>query len=220
MSTRRGLTEKIRSKARELLHADGNGRAAIDCFVGYEEGTKKRVRPAFIYEPQDVERLIWDDRCTHNLTTYLHQFHSPLEKEPRRVGILVKPCDSRCLNILFQERQVERERIYVVGLTCEGVQTDGQLQERCRRCSERVPVVYDLVMGEVPRAIGQEEYADVARLEAMSTRERLAFWSKEFDRCIRCYACRQACPACYCFECAAEQLDPPWLSIAINLPQK
>jgi L-lactate utilization protein LutB len=54
----------------------------------------------------------------------------------------------------------------------------------------------------------------------MSTRERLAFWSKEFDRCIRCYACRQACPACYCFECAAEQLDPPWLSIAINLPQK
>jgi ferredoxin len=141
------------------------------------------------------------------------------------VGILVKPCDSRCLNILFHERQVERERTYVIGLTCEGVQTGGQFQERCRRCSERVPVAYDLVMGEVPRAIAvrpsaSQGYADVVRMEEMSARERLAFWTKEFDRCIRCYACRQACPACYCFECAAEQLDPPWLSIAIDLPQK
>jgi ferredoxin len=220
MSTRRELIDRIRSKARELLQADVNGRATISCFVGYEEGTRGRVRPAFIYEPQDADRLIWDERCSHNLTTYVRQFQSSMEQEPRRMGILVKPCDSRCLNVLFLERQLERERLYVVGLTCEGVQTDGQLQDRCRRCAERVPVVYDLVIGEVPRAIGREDDADVARLEAMSARERLAFWSKEFDRCIRCYACRQACPACYCFECAAEQLDPPWVSIAIDLPQK
>jgi ferredoxin len=83
-----------------------------------------------------------------------------------------------------------------------------------------VPLVYDLVMGEVPKAIGREDYADVARLEGMSPAERLAFWAQEFDRCIRCYACRQACPACYCFECVAEQLDPSWMSIAIDLPQK
>jgi ferredoxin len=136
------------------------------------------------------------------------------------VGILVKPCDSRSLNILFHEEQVKRERTYVIGLTCEGVKVNGQPQERCRRCAERVPVVYDLVMGEVPKAIGREDYADVARLEGMSPTERLSFWANEFDRCIRCYACRQACPACYCFECVAEQLDPSWTSIAIDLPQK
>jgi ferredoxin len=122
--------------------------------------------------------------------------------------------------VLLYEKQVDRQRTYVIGMTCEGIKVNGRPQERCQRCADRVPLAYDLVTGEVPKAIGREDYADVARLEAMSPRERLAFWAKEFDRCIRCYACRQACPACYCFECVAEQLDPGWTSIAIDLPQK
>ena len=211
------MIDKIRAKARELLES-----GQVSCFVGYEEGTRGRVRPAFVREPQDVDRLIWDERCTHNLVVYLHQFQSPPRRgeEPPRVGILVKPCDSRSLNILFHEKQVDRGRTYVVGLTCEGVKVNGLPQERCQRCSERVPLVYDLMVGEEPKADHQEDYADVTSLEEMSPGERLAFWTKEFDRCIRCYACRQACPGCYCFECMAEQLDPPWMGIAIDLPQK
>jgi ferredoxin len=136
------------------------------------------------------------------------------------VGIVVKPCDSRSLNVLLHEGQVDRDRTYVVGLTCEGVRANGRTLERCQRCSERVPLVYDLVMGEIPGAIGREDYGDVVRLEGMSPTERLSFWMREFDRCIRCYACRQACPACYCAECVAEQLDPLWIGIPIDLPQK
>jgi ferredoxin len=211
------LTDKIRAKARELLES-----GEVSCFIGYEEGTRGRVRPAFAYEPGDTDRLIWDERCTYNLTTYLHQFRHPPRRgaEPPRVGILVKPCDSRTLNVLFHEEQIDRSRVYVVGVTCKGVQVNGQTEERCQRCAERVPLVYDVVMGTVPKLVGREDYSDVARLEGMSPQERLAFWTREFDRCIRCYACRQACPACYCFECVAEQLDPQWMSIAIDLPQK
>ena len=211
------LIDKIRSKARELLES-----GQVSRFIGYEEGTRGRTRPAFVYEPQDADRLIWDERCAHNLTTYLHQFHDPPARgeEPPRVGILVKPCDSRSLNVLFHEGQVDRERVYVVGVMCRGVQVNGQPQERCQRCADRVPLVYDLVLGGVPKTVGREDYADVARLEAMEAGERLAFWMREFDRCIRCYACRQACPACYCFECVAEQLEPAWMGIAIDLPQK
>jgi formate dehydrogenase subunit beta len=211
------LTDKIRAKARELLES-----GQVSCFIGYEEGTRGRVRPSFVYEPQDADRLIWDERCTHNLTVYLRQFQNPSRRgvSPPRVGILVKPCDSRTLNVLFHEGQIERDRVYVVGLTCHGLKVNGQTLERCQRCAERVPLVYDLVLGGVPNVVGREDYADVARLEGMSPEERLAFWLREFDRCIRCYACRQACPACYCFECVAEQLDPRWVSIAIDVPQK
>jgi formate dehydrogenase subunit beta len=211
------LIAEIRAKARELLE-----KGQVKCFIGYEEGTRGRVRPAFVYEPQDVDRLIWDERCTHNLAVYLHQFQRPLKRgeEPPRVGILVKPCDSRSLNVLLHEKQIERERLYVIGLTCDGMRVDGQPLERCQRCSERVPLVYNLVMGDVPKTVGREDYADVTRLERMSPAERLAFWTQEFDRCIRCYACRQSCPACYCFECVAEQLDPPWIGIAMGLSQK
>ena len=211
------MTDKIRAKARELLES-----GQVSCFIGYEEGTRGRVRPAFVYDPRDADRLIWDERCTYNLTTYLHQFQRPSKRgeEPPRVGILVKPCDSRTLNVLIHEEQIDRDRIYVVGLTCKGVQVNGQTEERCQRCAERVPLVYDVVMGRVPKVVGREDYGDVARLEGMSPQERLAFWTREFDRCIRCYACRQACPACYCFECVAEQLDPQWMRISIDLPQK
>ena len=194
----------------------------MSCFIGYEEGTRGRVRPAFAYEPGDTDRLIWDERCTYNLSTYLHQFRHPPRRgeEPPRVGILVKPCDSRSLNVLFHEEQIDRANVYVVGVTCKGVKVNGQTEERCQRCAERVPLVYDVVMGTVPKVVGREDYADVVALERMSPQERLAFWTREFDRCIRCYACRQACPACYCFECVAEQLDPQWMSIAIDLSQK
>lgn len=216
------MIDKIRAKARELLES-----GQVYCFIGYEEGTRGRVRPAFVYEPREADRLIWDERCTYNLVAYLHQFQpafSPrpggVREVPPRVGILVKPCDSRSLNVLFHEEQVEREGVYVVGLTCQGVKVNGQPQARCQRCAERVPLVYDLVMGGVPKTVGREDYVDVVKLEGMSPGERLAFWMKEFDRCIRCYACRQACPACYCFECVAEQLDPLWMGIAIDLPQK
>jgi len=211
------LIDEIRAKARELLE----GKQAI-CFIGYEQGTRGKARPAFIYDPQEVDHLIWDERCTHNLTVYLHQFKNPVKRgePPPRVGILVKPCDARSLNVLFHEKQIDRARVYVVGLTCGGVKGNGQLEERCQRCSERVPLVHDLLVGEKPGTVGQESYDDVAEVEGMSPGERLAFWAREFERCIRCYACRQACPACYCFECVAEQLDPPWMGIAIDLPQK
>ena len=49
--------------------------------------------------------------------------------------------------------------------------------------------------------------------EEMSLEERKAYWEKELSRCIRCYACRNACPLCVCKEsCIAETRDPHWIS--------
>jgi Fe-S oxidoreductase len=95
------------------------------------------------------------------------------------------------------------------------------MQEHCQRCKERVPVFYDALLGEPPKVdVEDETWADVAELEALTPAERLAYWTQEFDRCIRCYACRQACPGCYCFECLAEQVDPSWVTIGHGVPEK
>jgi ferredoxin len=45
----------------------------------------------------------------------------------------------------------------------------------------------------------------------MSASERWAFWREEFSKCIRCYACRQVCPFCYCEECIVEENRPQWI---------
>ncbi|MFQ5901687.1 MAG: 4Fe-4S dicluster domain-containing protein, partial [Thermodesulfobacteriota bacterium] len=36
---------------------------------------------------------------------------------------------------------------------------------------------------------------------------------KEMSRCIRCYACRNVCPTCYCMhQCIAQTRKPNWMS--------
>ena len=228
------MQEQIRKKAEELLASN-----QVDCVIGYEAGSRGQIRPAFIYQADDVERLVWNAGCTHNLVTYLHDKKKPAQrgKEPPRVAIVVKPCDSRGLNVLLAESQIERERVFVIGVTCEGIKegagfgstdsgpradpgTKGELQARCLRCDERVPVVYDLLVGQAPQVDVSDDYADVVALESMALSERVSFWLQQYDRCIRCYACRQVCPGCYCQVCMFERDDSLWVGMATEIKEK
>jgi formate dehydrogenase subunit beta len=213
------VTQSLRAQARELLES---GR--VDCVIGYEAGPRDRARPVFVYDPDQVDRLIWDDTCVHNLVTYLHDKKKAPRRgeEPPRVAIVVKPCDSRAINVLLAERQIERERLFVIGVVCEGMAgPDDGLAARCLRCGDRVPVVHDVLVGEPPDAPAVEEaYADLAAVEKMKPAKRLAFWLSQFDRCIRCYACRQVCPGCYCTTCMFERDDGLWVDAGIELGPK
>jgi Na+-translocating ferredoxin:NAD+ oxidoreductase RnfC subunit len=46
--------------------------------------------------------------------------------------------------------------------------------------------------------------------ETWSADQRWEYFAQEFSRCIRCYACREACPVCYCTECFVDQSQPNW----------
>jgi formate dehydrogenase subunit beta len=212
------IQEGIRVLARELLSL-----GEVDCVIGHERSPRGRVRPAFIYDAGAVECLTWDQTCYHNLVVYLRDraMLPRRDEAPPRVAVVARPCDVRALNVLIHEGQVLRDSVFVIGVACPGMMNGDGLAKHCQRCKERVPVFYDGLVGKPPKVeVATETWADVAELEAMTAGERLAFWSREFDRCIRCYACRQACPGCYCFECLAEQVDPAWISIAHGLPQK
>ncbi len=212
------IQEAIQVRARELLSL-----GEVSCVIGYELSPKGRVRPAFIYDAASADRLAWDQTCHHNLVVYLRERLMPSrwDQAPRRIAVVARPCDVRALNVLIHEGQVARDAVFVIGVACPGMVNGAGVLEHCQRCKERVPVLYDALVGKPPKVdVPSETWADLAELEPMAPAERLAFWSREFDRCIRCYACRQACPGCYCFECLAEQVDPAWVSIAHHLPQK
>jgi formate dehydrogenase subunit beta len=214
------IQEGIRVRARELLNL-----GEVSCIIGYERGFRGRVRPAFVYDAAGADRLVWDRTCHHNLTVYLGdqivQGGKGTNGETPRVAVVARPCDVRGLNLLIHEGQVVRESVFVIGVACPGMLDGEDTAEHCQRCKERVPVFYDALVGDPPSVdAAKETWSDVARLEALPPAERLAFWTREFDRCIRCYACRQACPGCYCFECVVEQVDPAWVGIAHGLPEK
>jgi Na+-translocating ferredoxin:NAD+ oxidoreductase RnfC subunit len=58
------------------------------------------------------------------------------------------------------------------------------------------------------------------QLEAASPTERLEFWLSQFDRCIRCYACRQVCPQCACPTCLYERDDSTWVGMGTGYHEK
>jgi ferredoxin len=213
------LTQELRQHARRLLTEK-----QVDCVIGYEMGRRGGARPVVIYDAAETDRLVWGPECVHNLTVYLHNKKKPRKRgeEPPRVGIVVKPCDSRALNVLLAEQQIERSRLFVIGVSCEGVVDEtGQQAPKCGRCTDRSPVLYDVRIG-VPSQVAPvpDDWSDLERIAAMPPAERMAFWLSQFDRCIRCYACRQVCPGCYCPTCMFERDDGLWVDAGVEVPQK
>ncbi len=73
--------------------------------------------------------------------------------------------------------------------------------ERCLNCKSKKHPIYDELMGFEGEVMDSERFDEVAKLEAMTPEERFEFWRGELSRCIRCNACRNACPACTCETC-------------------
>jgi F420-non-reducing hydrogenase iron-sulfur subunit len=173
-------TDAIRLKAKELLQT---GR--VSSVIGYEVGPRGRTRPTFVYSAEDTDRLVWNPDCSHNLTSYLPSKLRPeslgktttSRQSTRPVAVIVKPCDSRTINVHLAENHYRREQVYVIGVTCEGMQDkQGNMQVRCIPCQEAAPVVCDtLIEGEpsgfIPRLSSDTE-EQIVGLEHANPAER------------------------------------------------
>ncbi|KYK23497.1 coenzyme F420 hydrogenase [Thermoplasmatales archaeon SM1-50] len=93
---------------------------------------------------------------------------------------------------------------------------DELLFEKCKQCEYPTPVIHDVLLGDEVKSTKKEEYKEIKTLEKKALKEKWEFWSKAFDRCIRCYACRNVCPLCYCKECIVDQLSPQWIYRSVN----
>jgi formate dehydrogenase subunit beta len=50
----------------------------------------------------------------------------------------------------------------------------------------------------------QQQERDFGVLEDVTSDERLDYWFSQFDRCIKCYGCRNVCPLCFCKDCSLD----------------
>jgi ferredoxin len=90
----------------------------------------------------------------------------------------------------------------------------GLLADNCLVCRFNQPVMADISIGEAaPVADAEKEYDPVTAFENLPAEERWAYFEKEMAKCIRCTACRNVCPSCYCRICFAEQSQPRWVDI-------
>ena len=88
------------------------------------------------------------------------------------------------------------------------------LADSCASCAFNNPVFSDVMLGEsAPSHDASREFAAVEAAEKLSADERWEGFAAEMAKCMRCNACRNACPSCYCRVCFAEQSQPQWVGI-------
>lgn len=211
MSANTAITESLRLAAADLL---SEGKVAV--VIGYGmNGESAFSYPEFVREPQDAERLVFDDCCFGNLAVYLSKDSI---RRMGTIGIIVKGCDLRAVNVLLREHMVKREDIVLIGVPCTG-QGDPPLH-KCSVCEQRNPVGCDIVVGdqvEQPEIDIEQMYSDAANIDAKSLEERWEYWHEQLSKCIRCYACRNVCPLCYCKRCITEKTIPQWIETSAHL---
>lgn len=88
------------------------------------------------------------------------------------------------------------------------------LADSCASCAFNNPVFSDVMLGEpAPPHDASREFAAVEATETLSAEQRWQAFTAEMAKCMRCNACRNACPSCYCRTCFAEQSQPQWVGI-------
>ncbi len=212
-----------------------------DVVIGFERGSLPlRSRPCFVRKEQDVERLVWNGFCEGSLARYV-------VKRKEKAVVVAKGCDSRSLVELIKENQVDRGRVSIVGVACEGMidrerlkaavggasiaaveEREGQLivkgagvekavaredylYDHCTVCTHPVPLLYDVLVGKREKDKAGDSFEDVEAFGRLSREERWSHLTQEVSKCIRCYACRNACPLCYCPECFVDTSMPQWI---------
>jgi ferredoxin len=198
------IEANLRREARRLLE-EGEVSVVIAYGKGFDEA---HPVPCTIKTAGEADTLVFNAYCTHNLARYL------LRHPPRtRIAVAVKAADSRAVVQLIQEGKLRREDLVLLGIPAAGMQNPKTAEPIDETTSGTLanPVLYDLLLGEEIRgAKPASPYAVLADLEALDEAGRLAFWKGQFAKCIRCYACRKACPMCYCDPCFMDVSRPRW----------
>ena len=156
-------------------------------------GTAEGVAPHLFRAGDDLGQLTLDPRYPLASTVSLLQKRYP----EARIGIVARGCDVRALIEMAKLEQVDMDRLVLVGLACSEVQA--------RECVCARPYPRHVDVGERVEGVALADNERVRKLLEQDVQERWAFWQQEFERCIKCYGCRNACPVCICDACALEE---------------
>ncbi|MCX7983380.1 MAG: 4Fe-4S dicluster domain-containing protein [Bacteroidetes bacterium] len=187
--------KQLHERAHELLE-----QKAVSVIIGYGEGTEGRVRPVFIRTLEAVRLLVWDDRCRVNLAVYLNK--PEIRKFGFPIAVVSTPATVRTIVQLIAEHQLSIGDVVVLVRENDTVRALIQ-KEDLEQYARNNPVIFPPFVIE-----------EIELLKKMSIEERFTYWQEELAKCFKCYACRAACPLCYCEKCITDVNQPQWVCVA------
>jgi len=218
----------------------------VEVVIGFERGSMPlRSRPCFVRKEEDADRLVWDGFCENSLAAYLPKRTEKAaivakgcdsravvelikEKQVQRDHLLVigVPCrgmiDRPRVEASMAPRRIleieeRKDRLLLKGADFEETLSRADfLHDSCKTCTHPNPVLHDGLVAELRVEKNPDPFADIEAFSAMTPEERWAYLTKEVEKCIRCYACRNACPLCYCPECFVDAALPQWVGKSID----
>ena len=107
--------EQLVEKAVSLLN-DGT----VSVVLGWKHGEfDYDVTPAVFKTADEINAgFVWSDFCGANFSKYLV---AQAAKAEGKVLVFLKPCDTYSFNQLLTEHRFDREKVYAVGIPCEGM---------------------------------------------------------------------------------------------------
>ena len=235
-------TEKIRETAKRLL-AEEKVDVFIGYQKGT---VPMMNEPLLVNHPDKVDQLYWDNFCGLNLCNYLtkrtdkigivangcnarnivtHIIENQIKRD--QLYIVGIPCegmiDHRAVARAVKHKEIldivqDGAKFVVKGNDFEETFEKAKyLQSNCAVCRHRNPVIHDEMLGDpVDELTDVSPYSDVEKIEAMDPEKKQGFFTRLISRCIRCYACRNSCPLCYCPTCFVDESAPQWVGKSID----
>ena len=202
--------------------------------------------PVLIHDPDRAGLLHWDIHCGLNLCNYLtrrtdrigivangcnsrnivtHIVENQIKRE--QLYIVGIPCtgmvDHRAVMRAVGNREILEVHEGEGSFTVKGrgfeetFQVRDYLRSNCALCLHRNPVEYDeMVADPVEEQQGVSPYDGVREIEEKTSQEKWEYFTGLIAPCIRCYACRNACPLCYCPTCFVDESRPQWVGKSID----
>ncbi len=111
-------------RACELL-SDGT----VDRVIGWKMGEfAYDVTPAVFRSAEELEEsFVWNDFCGANFSKYLVK---ETAKGEGKVLVFLKSCDTYSFNQLLTEHRFDREKVYAIGVPCNGMLDPKLLKDR------------------------------------------------------------------------------------------
>ncbi len=157
--------EQLIDKAVSLLE---NG--TVSAVMGWEKGEFcYDVTPAVFKSADEIkEKFVWNDFCGANFSKYLV---SKTDKVEGKILVFLKPCDTYSFNQLLTEHRFDREKVYAVGIPCEGMADITKIKA---------------VTGDGIVSISSE--ADNVSVETLYSEDKFVIASADVlaERCINC----------------------------------
>ena len=239
------LIKNIQGEVRKALKEK-----KVEFVIAYTEGSiPYKTKPIFITDEKDIDKIIWNSFCNINLARYLVKYSDKkigivakgcdtraiisLIKEKKitrdQIYIIGVVCNGmvaifdvdKKIPITSIDSIVEEGNKIVVSENGNKKEfsKDDMINISCRDCMYPNPVLYDVIIGE-KRKTDKDRFKKVKDLEKLSDVERDNYFKLEFEKCIRCYACKEVCPVCYCKECFTESSDPKWIDTGVESTDK